>query len=370
LYRSRRRDRRPGAQPAALACDVALLRQLRGRHDARARRLEAHVHFVQPRPLSTHRPGAHAWRGRRARRGTSAIDGSPRGSPCAALPAGSRRSPSPRWCRPTRRASSSAARLPGRAGSTRASPALSTLASPSRTRCAVRSARRRACGCAAARRARDAAAAASPTPPRLTRPAPQVGDVFYHSSQPWPNGPAAQLMLGAIAVAESEALHVVGLTLTRAPRTPRTLHVRSRPRGAPADGPLAPSGARRTVRSSSTRCGSICRACATRCSVRRRTATHAVRPRAMRSMHGTARPIGCSSRRRWRSHTSCSVRAWSCAPHELGGGARAPFPYQHGVHWRPTASLGAADSRALALSKAGRMPHGKDGNDGKDERAA
>lgn len=31
-----------------------------------------------------------------------------------------------------------------------------------------------------------------------------VGDVFYHSSQPWPNGPSPQLMLGAIAVAESD----------------------------------------------------------------------------------------------------------------------------------------------------------------------
>jgi len=35
-----------------------------------------------------------------------------------------------------------------------------------------------------------------------------VGDVLYHSSQPWPNGPSPQLMLGAIAIAETEALVV------------------------------------------------------------------------------------------------------------------------------------------------------------------
>ena len=33
-------------------------------------------------------------------------------------------------------------------------------------------------------------------------------DVFYHSSQPWPNGPAGQLMLGFVAVAESTQLSV------------------------------------------------------------------------------------------------------------------------------------------------------------------
>ena len=35
-----------------------------------------------------------------------------------------------------------------------------------------------------------------------------VGDVFYHSSQPWPNGPASQLMLGTLAIAQSEDLDV------------------------------------------------------------------------------------------------------------------------------------------------------------------
>lgn len=33
-------------------------------------------------------------------------------------------------------------------------------------------------------------------------------DIFYHSSQPWPNGPAGQLMLGFLAVAESTQLAV------------------------------------------------------------------------------------------------------------------------------------------------------------------
>lgn len=33
-------------------------------------------------------------------------------------------------------------------------------------------------------------------------------DVYYHSSQPWPNGPAGQLMLGFLALAESESLAV------------------------------------------------------------------------------------------------------------------------------------------------------------------
>ena len=33
-------------------------------------------------------------------------------------------------------------------------------------------------------------------------------DVYYHASQPWPNGPAGQLMLGFLAVAESESLAV------------------------------------------------------------------------------------------------------------------------------------------------------------------
>lgn len=33
-------------------------------------------------------------------------------------------------------------------------------------------------------------------------------DVFYHSSQPWPNGPGGQLMCGFLAVAESEQLSV------------------------------------------------------------------------------------------------------------------------------------------------------------------
>jgi NAD+ diphosphatase len=33
-----------------------------------------------------------------------------------------------------------------------------------------------------------------------------VGDVIYHSSQPWPNGPSPQLMLGAVAIAHTEAL--------------------------------------------------------------------------------------------------------------------------------------------------------------------
>ena len=32
--------------------------------------------------------------------------------------------------------------------------------------------------------------------------------ITYHASQPWPNGPAGQLMLGFVAVAESEALSV------------------------------------------------------------------------------------------------------------------------------------------------------------------
>ena len=34
------------------------------------------------------------------------------------------------------------------------------------------------------------------------------GDVFYHSSQPWPNGPSPQLMNGAIAIAEREDISV------------------------------------------------------------------------------------------------------------------------------------------------------------------
>ena len=33
-------------------------------------------------------------------------------------------------------------------------------------------------------------------------------DVFYYASQPWPNGPGGQLMLGFLAVAESESLTV------------------------------------------------------------------------------------------------------------------------------------------------------------------
>ena len=32
--------------------------------------------------------------------------------------------------------------------------------------------------------------------------------IVYHSSQPWPNGPAGQMMLGFLAVAESESLAV------------------------------------------------------------------------------------------------------------------------------------------------------------------
>jgi NADH pyrophosphatase NudC (nudix superfamily) len=37
----------------------------------------------------------------------------------------------------------------------------------------------------------------------------RVGEhVFYHSSQPWPNGPSPQLMLGAIAIAETDAICV------------------------------------------------------------------------------------------------------------------------------------------------------------------
>lgn len=35
-----------------------------------------------------------------------------------------------------------------------------------------------------------------------------ASDVYYHSSQPWPNGPAGQLMLGFLSVAESEGLAV------------------------------------------------------------------------------------------------------------------------------------------------------------------
>ena len=33
-------------------------------------------------------------------------------------------------------------------------------------------------------------------------------DVYYHSSQPWPNGPGGQLMCGFLAIAESEQLRV------------------------------------------------------------------------------------------------------------------------------------------------------------------
>ena len=32
--------------------------------------------------------------------------------------------------------------------------------------------------------------------------------IVYHSSQPWPNGPAGQMVLGFLAVAESESLAV------------------------------------------------------------------------------------------------------------------------------------------------------------------
>ena len=33
-------------------------------------------------------------------------------------------------------------------------------------------------------------------------------EIFYHSSQPWPNGPAGQMMLGCLGIAESESLTV------------------------------------------------------------------------------------------------------------------------------------------------------------------
>ena len=35
-----------------------------------------------------------------------------------------------------------------------------------------------------------------------------LSQVFYHSSQPWPNGPSPQLMNGAIAIAEREDISV------------------------------------------------------------------------------------------------------------------------------------------------------------------
>ena len=35
-----------------------------------------------------------------------------------------------------------------------------------------------------------------------------MGEVLYHSSQPWPNGPSPQLMLGAIGIAETDSITV------------------------------------------------------------------------------------------------------------------------------------------------------------------